>query len=225
MSKCTGLLFPCTLTLLLSVSAARAEDLLPWCNDATAGILVGQHAARPDLARQAAKPDDSLNSTTFTKNLRDVGGLAFGYKGYTLSNTIERSDTLRFLQGLNPSLATPEIASAVEDIVRSRGFRSGAIVAGVVGTYFVIDAIAGHHAPSEDESKRVLRDDTETFEFGRMQAEPCMNRTPALGINRNDSAYDLLLKDGPGASRRMPLPESEPEPEPHRDLYQWSGDK
>ena len=52
-----------------------------------------------------------------------------------------------------------------------------------------------------------------------------MNRTPALGINRNDSAYDLLLKDGPGASRRMPLPESEPEPEPHRDLYQWSGDK
>jgi hypothetical protein len=204
MSSCLTSAVPIGLCLFLLAPDARAGSLSVWCDTTTPLVVVG-----PNDTDQTAP----WRKSEFGKQMTEGGGLArLAYKGYAISNNIERADTLKWLKGLDPRLATPELATIVEDAVRSRAFKSVAVGIGIVGGYFVIDGLFGSHTPTPDETKRKLENDTTSLGLGQLNLQPCANRrwfTPG---------YDPITNP---VTPAVPAPTRPPD----RDLYGFSGDK
>lgn len=147
-----------------SATAAGAAGLTAWCDEARTVIVL----APPD-----AGGTPPWLTGDWVQQMTSGGGLAgLGFKGYVTSNTLTRPDTLQYLRGLAPSLAKDEIAATVEGIARSRAFKAGAIGLGVLGTYLVIDAMFGEHAPTPDVQRQKLADDAARLGLGHVRLVP-----------------------------------------------------
>ena len=145
---------------IFAAPGASAQGLSALCGgDAGHPIVVLQHGG---------------TASPLTASMGAGGGLAaVGVKNWALSNTIETDDALRMLRSVYPSFATPEAATVLQDVIRSRAFRAGSIAMMAYGAYLVIDGWFGTSQPTPGETVSDANQALTLLALRRHDLRPC----------------------------------------------------